>query len=542
MKRLHSKAFRTGCSRALLFGALAMWQANAQPAADQRPRVEYQIDLDALNRVFGRLPSSLTLTPDKPATFDTPGSAGPVGFPNRITKVEEAFMVQMRLGEGKSFDARTHLFGDKVNIIPYGDGDEVPDAAGRTHRGDEVVAHYFPPGEIGYAIKHHRPMYRVLGGTTEVAPKEAKEEIKLQDTHIEIVMGVRRNGRPGVITVNNPQNYQEGGFGDDSRVGDYPMIFVKPAFPNYLPAEVRALLVENIRTMAVGFNTVSRFPDDYNGGDPLSAYNLAKVREFVKMMVKAVAGDAEAREFFYRKENYMYCAELAFVSTSAGLLVPLNRENILKLGVTEHEWAAFKREVALHNQQDAARPSFFVEHNANERIHLIPLADLEKLDSLKPLPEYSGGRTGESEKLMFKPLTMADIVEGFMRLYFPREEQGEQIAPYQAKVLALMKPGLLEMMAVDPASPEGKAAGRLFDEMIAAVGKQYPSYQAFRKELAPLLQKARTMTGPRDGGGEGLFTPPSLFHLVLKGINADAGLISLQYVGHGLHFATVKPK
>lgn len=530
---------------ALLCGNLLAAEA---PNVARKTPTSYEVDLAALNKLF--------------AVADTAIDGATNKFPARVTKPEEAFMLQMRMGM-KVYNVDSHLFGGKFVPIPYGDEDKVADANGTLHRGDAAVAEHFPPGAIGFAIKHHRPFHRVF---TMQAPAEtsllpgdlankplvtpigreadlglAKEEIKLQDTHIEIVVGVMRDGQPGVITVNNPQDYQEGGFGDENGPGDYPMIFTKPVLPNYVPEKARALFIENIRTMAVGFNTVSRFPPNYDGGDPLAANTPEKIREHVKMMVKAVAGNEEAQEYFQRPENFMYCAELAFVSTTAGLLVPLNSKSMEQLGVSKEEWEKFKAEVALHNQHDDQRTSYFVRHNRNFRLHLIQLANLAELESLKPAAEYAPDVAMESQKLAFKPMTMADIVEAFMRLDFPRKEMGEDLAPYQARALVMMKPGLLQMMALEPLSPQAMAVSSLYDQLVATVEKRYASYDAFRAALAPLLQKARGVAGPI-GTGQGLFTPPSLFHCVLKGMNTEGGLVTLEYVGHGLHYSVMKPQ
>lgn len=55
--------------------------------------------------------------------------------------------------------------------------------------------------------------------------------------------------------------------------------------------------------------------------------------------------------------------------------------------------------------------------------------------------------------------------------------------------------------------------------------------------MTPLLDQARQITGPR-GDGNGLFTPPSLFHVVAQG-KQPGGLLGLEYVGHGVHFSLV---
>jgi hypothetical protein len=161
------------------------------------------------------------------------------------------------------------------------------------------------------------------------------------------------------------------------------------------------------------------------------------------------------------------------------------------------------------------------------------------MESLKPLPEYSEHPKAESGKLAFQPETMPDIIDGFLQVTLPRKQLGEQVAPYQAKVLELMKPGLLEMLSLPPDGAEAKAVLSLYDEIVEVVRKQYADYAEFRRNLQPLMERARSAT-VKEGTGVGWFTPPSLFHLVLRGINVDAGLIGLEYLGHGIHFSAVR--
>jgi hypothetical protein len=484
---------------------------------------------------------------------------------DKITKLRDAFTVKVDLGGGNSVVAQTHIFpkpDSPIKIVPYGDGDDFKDASGRKVRGDEAVAKLYKPGEIGFAVKHHRPLHRTLqlgqGG-------DMKEDFKLWDTHIEIVMGVKKGDHDGVITVNSPQNYMEGGFGyeDPENPGDYPMVFAKPVLPSYLSAAVKQAFIDNIRTMAVGFDAVIEFPGDYNGGDPLGARDPKRVREHVRNMIKANAGNQAAKAYFQKPENQVYCAELAFLSSSAGLHVPLNDEGIKLINseaasdadkVSDEEWTQFKAQVALQNKH-AAEPSVFVTSNANTNIHYIDLANLDSaaMKNLKPVYEYAGAqRDVEAKKLSLSPMTMADIVANFMRTHFPREQQGEAMAPVMAKVLQAIEPGLLESMnfddahkPTDPAQLAVWTASRakvddLYKQIVVAVGKQYPSYAAFRAALDPLLAASRQITGPRGDTGEGLFTPPSLFHTVLQGEHLG-GLMTLDYVGHGLHVTVTKP-
>lgn len=458
------------------------------------------------------------------ADFDALNAQWPSDRP--MEKIEDAFTIRVDLGNGTTFDAPTHLFDEPVNLIPYANEDGVKDAAGKVHeRRDAEIAKYFKPGQVGFAIKHHRPEFRDLklgsGGD------EMKEHFKLQDTHIEIVVGVERDGQPGAITLNNPQTYEDGLFGEP----DYPMVFVRPILPSYLTAEQKAAFSDNIRTMAAGFNAVSNFPGDYNGGDPLGARNPKAVLEHTAMMVRAITGDAEAIAFFNDPENLIYCAELAHVASSAGMIAPLNYATFEGL-VSEQTWASFEKELKAHN---AGESSAFLEMNRNKRVQLVELAlapdDLQSAASYDP--------TGQSDKkLAFQPMTMSDIVEQFLRTHIPREQLGEAVAPAQAAVLAQMKPGLMESMgfAADERNPDVDAA---FASIVEVVGESYDDYGIFRTTLAPLLETARAITGPRGDSGTNLFVPPSLLHITAQGKH-DGGLLGLDYVGHGLHFSQVK--
>jgi len=540
----------------------------------------YRIDLDAVNRIWSN------------------------GTP--VTSAEELFSVRIGLPTGQTIFAATHLFGEPINPIPYhdADGSQVVDASGQAvMQGDREIARFFPPGRVGYAIKHHRPEHRSLdfGALDGASSSALKEDMKLQDTHIGLVVGVRRllgtEMVDGVITLNNPQNYQGGRFGSPS----YPMIFVRPGFPDYVPADLHDAFEDNIRTMILAFNAVSTFPGDYNGGDPLAARTPEQVREHVRQMLLSVAGEGEDREaaraFFGKPENLIYCAELAHVATTAGVLVPLNRQSVVTGGLVDASvFDRFEQLVAEHN---AGRSTPFTQMNSNDLAHYVD-ATLAP-DSLQPLPEYAGDlKAEESQKLAFRPLTMVEIVEGFLKTHIPRNDErlgGEALAPLQGAVLQAMKPGLFEAMGMDDQThdsmlrrheervaslqedledPEIDQATRealqhdlqdvhermaevkvhlagvqqrramvdgLFGQIVAVVATPHESYDAFRAALAPLLATARQMAGPRDGTGVGLFVPPSAMHLVAqRSCDGDVrcgGLVGLNYVGHGLHMSAV---
>ena len=459
-----------------------------------------------------------------------------------MVTVADAYRVHVQVGPA-NIVAPTHIFdanGDglfddaDINVIPYHNSDGVTDADGNpVARGDGVIAQYFLPGEIGFAIKHHRPQYRTLALTPGAGAGALKEHMKLQDTHIELVVGVMRDGQPGVVTLNNPQTYEGGRFGN----ADYSMIFVRPTYPEYLGADQERAFQDNIRTMMLGFNAVSDFPGDYNGGDPLAARNPAEVRNHAVMMIKAITGDEAARAWFHDPQNKIYCAELAFVSSTAGMLMPLNAETFVPL-VGEETWNEFVRQVNAHN---AGETTSFTSLNGNSFARLVT-ATLAPSD-LRAAPEYAPAaqRAMADGQLAFVPMTMSDIVEEFMRTHMPRETLGEDLAPAQGALLEAMKPGLLEAMAMDTLAatdPRRVAVDRLFAAIVDVVKTNHGTYSAFRAALEPLLAQARMMTGPRDGSGTGLFVPPSLLHVVTKG--RRSALLGLRYVGSGLHYSLVR--
>jgi hypothetical protein len=443
--------------------------------------------------------------------------------------LDQAYTVMIKAGD-KTIPAPTHLFGEDVNVIAYSNDDGDKSADGEVfERGDQEIAKVFKKGQIGIGLKHHRSEFPSLD-LNESDASEMKEHFKLQDTHIEIVVGVERDGKPGAITLNNPQNYEEGAFGDEK----YAMAFLRPVFPSYLSKAKVTAYEANILTMVVGFNAVTNFPGDYNGGDPLGARSVERVREHVKNMVLALTGDEAARAYFKDPANQVYCAELAHLSFTAGMHVPLNDKTMKPL-VGDAAWKTFKDYVKQHNEGKATP---FTTMNENPRVGLIRELKVATA-TLKSIGEEA---PANRDKLAFEPMTMSDIVEQFIRTHMPREILGEELAPLQGAVLEKMRPGLLEVMKLDQAPadhPARIAVEGLYTKIVEAASKPYANYAAFRTAIEPLLAQARTVTGPRQDDGIGLFVPPSLFHVIAQGKH-QGGLLGMQYEGHGVHVTAVK--
>jgi hypothetical protein len=513
--RLHR--FASSLALGLLLGSLGCTSDDVARQADDITELSgYEMDLAKANAIY----------PGEPA----------------IAKPSDAWTARVVVG-GKTIPAPTHLFGEVVNVIPYANQDDVTTADGtKLARGDEIIARYFKPGQLGIGLKMHRPEKRLVDLDSADA-SSMKEDFKLQDTHIEIVVGVERaeHGHKGAITLNNPQTYEQGRFGNET----YSMIFLRPELPAFAGAAKTAYF-DNARLALVGFNAVTDFPGDYNGGDPLGARNPDKVREYVDQMVRAIAGDEAARAWFHEPENKVYCAELAFLSLSAGIIQPINARTLVPR-VGQETWDKFAAEVQKHNRGvdeiaaggQPSEPSAFVTLNGNKRVAMVRIALAP--DELAPLATLAPDPAAAAEQLALRPMTMSDIVEEFMRTHLPREILGEALAPVQGAVLAKMKPGLLESMAMNQlpeTDPRRAAVEALFGKIVEVVGTPHANYAAFRVAIEPLLEKARNITGPRDGTGKGLFTPPSLFHVVAQGKHLG-GLVTMQYEGHGVHASAV---
>ena len=464
-----------------------------------------------------------------------------------ITKLEDTWTAFVKVGD-QTLPSPTHLFGDVVNVIPYSNEDGGVDAAGEEFaRGDQEIAKVFTPGKVGIGLKMHRPEHRVVDLNNADA-SAMKEDFKLQDTHIEVVVGVEQaeHGHAGAITLNNPQSYENGRFGNAT----YSMIFLEPTYPEYINVELEQQYESNIRTALVGFNAVTDFPGDYNGGDPLGANNPEALLVYVDQMVRAIAGDAEAKAWFAEDANLIYCAELAFLAFSGGLHAPLNK-TFMEPRVGAEVWAQFVAQVELHNKGvdefqetgNITTPSNFLAFNDNKRVGMVRI-ELAAED-LVPVYLHSGNPEAAKGLLALQPMTMADIVKEFMRTHIPREKLGEELAPVQAAVLGKMRPGLYETMGMDQMPedhPARQAVDQLFDAILEVVGKSYGSYAEFQEALAPYMAQAQQLTGPRPDAqpGDGLFTPPSLFHVAAQG--TYKGLMGMQYLGHGVHVQNVRKK
>ena len=84
----------------------------------------------------------------------------------RLETLEDLYSVTVDV-DGTPRKHATHLFDAPVNLIPYQDPRSAPD-------GVDAIAGCFPPGSVGFAIKHRRTQHRLLRARAADAPRLAK--------------------------------------------------------------------------------------------------------------------------------------------------------------------------------------------------------------------------------------------------------------------------------------------------------------------------------------------------------------------------------
>ncbi len=447
-----------------------------------------------------------------------------------IRTVEDAFQVEVETSVGHVL-APTHLFGERLVVLPYHDEDGRLDAAGEpVARGDAILAEVFRPGDIGIALRHRRVQRRRLGAS--LSPPLAQSALQLEDGHLQVVLGVERDGAPGVITMSSPQNYEGGRFGD----ADYPLIFFRVRLPDYLSEDQNAAFVRNVRTMLVGLNAVTRFSVNFGSGDRLSAVSPTEAIHFAALMVRAVTGDEAARAELMERRNHVYCSELAYLALSAGLHAPLNAKTFVPL-VGEDTWRAFESEVLA--QRAGERGAL-----ARNRNPLVGLVDVGLApEDLDPVALYAPPQQRQSvlQRMAVPPLGLADLVDLAVRALVPREIEGEALGALQAELLQMVGPALLDFAARDSQWPDAarREADALFARIVDLVAAEHGDYDAFRKRLEPLLREARAQLDDHAASAEVRHVPPATFHFMALGL-LEGGLIHVEYAGHGIHYSLVR--
>lgn len=413
-----------------------------------------------------------------------------------ITSYHDLFGTKTTLSDGKVISSYPHLLDlkeEEVVIIPYDNND----------RENQVeLVKKMGKRRLLVSVRHHA-----------MKPDEReKEKLKLQCTHAQMI--VRSNNK--VITLNNPQDYELGLFGEP----EYPAIYFLPKFPEGTTVEQIVYYENNIVAWASILNTFSDFPGDYNGGDPLSARTDPEVKYFGDQAIKALLGYQEAREWMKKPENCLYCAELVYMSLTLGTSFPLNE---MTLGAELFG----KIKITIETRD-------FLRLNKNPMIDHIEInLPSENLQAIKPSPVSS---TISGNGLAVRPMLISEMITGFLKYTVNRAQQGEGCGKYQYELFQSAKPFMSMYIPTAKLTP-GTILHDLIESVESVLLTQHANYAEFRSKLKPVLD-AIDFEVEKISSAENTFIPPHTYlirALELKRERVIKGTLGFEYFGHALH-------
>lgn len=416
-----------------------------------------------------------------------------------ISNYHELYQQESIFSDGRKIKSFPHLIGlkeDELKIISYDNSNGTEQLS---------LAKAMGKRRIAISIKHH----------AQKASDDSLEIMKLQCSHAQLVV---RSGAD-VLTLNNPQSYEEGLFGDES----YPMIFLMPNYQIEMSEEKVLAYDKNIIAWASLINTYSHFPGDYNGGDPLTAKNLKEAHYFGKKVLDAFLGNADAIEWLKLEDNKLYCAEMVFLALTLGSTFPLT-EKFLSLELVSSLRKAFQdKRLSLVNENPQ-----FTKLN-------IDLPD----SSLMPLRLVSEEviNNGFGDGLAIQPMLVSDMITSYIKNTVPRRELGESCGKYQVELLQKSKQFLNMFLPHQEIQNSSSKINSLISKLEIVLGSEHGSYLAFQTTLKAILSEIDNEVA-RISSASNMFIPPHAFlvrAIENKVENRVKGIFAIDYLGHGVH-------
>ncbi len=424
-------------------------------------------------------------------------------FDKTFNSLKDLWQLQTEFPDGSIIKSDFHLFGkeeDQVNLISYDNEDGI-------YNNDLIKE--MKNRRVAISIKHHVPKPLT----------DNIERMKLQATHMQLVIRSENN----VFTLNNPQSYEDGLFGNEN----YPMTFMKLKYPKSLNEEQISQYEDNIVTWAAICNTYTKFPQDYNGGDELSIMNKDSLYTYGNQLLKALVGDGDALRWLTKPENHLYCAEYGVMALSLGINFPLN-ESYVSSALLD----SVKKEIKKRN---------FLIHNANPNIDCLNLiTPSNELKSFYDLGYVSKDSFFDGA-LAIKPFLISDMIMAFIKYSVPRGEQGEDLGKYQVMLLEQSKNYISKFLPQEALDSNVSNIPILLDEIKKVLADIHSSYDEFNSFLSPYLEKLNDEV-KKYSSSSNVFMPPHAYlvrlHEELEAPRED--ILKLDYLGHGLHSSIVK--
>lgn len=416
-----------------------------------------------------------------------------------ISNYHELYQQESIFSDGRKIKSFPHLIGlkeDEFRIISYDNSNGTEQLS---------LAKAMGKRRIAISIKHH----------AQNPSNDPLEVMKLQCSHAQLVI---RNGED-VLTLNNPQSYEEGLFGDES----YPMIFLMPNYQVEMSDENVLEYDKNIIAWACLINTFSHFPGDYNGGDPLTAKNLKDAHLFGRKVLDAFLGDEGAIEWLKHEDNKLYCAEMVFLALTLGATFPLTDKLLSPKLITSLREAIHSKKLASINEN----PQFIKLSIDLPDSSLQPL----RLDSEEIV------KNGFGDGLAIQPMLVTDMITSFIKYSVPRRDLGEKCGKYQVELLQKSKLFLNQFLPhQEIQNPESKI-NSLICKLELVIGTEHGSYLEFQSSLKEILSEIESEVA-RISSASNMFIPPHAF--LVRAIenkleNRIKGLLAIDYLGHGVH-------
>lgn len=487
------------------------------------------MDMEAANAFFASNPE---------LRYDRPIARSPYRFNGNKAKqvfedltINEATDVVSKLSQiGNRWErVLTQIHSeDELNAIAYNNDL-------KTHQPD--VCRHVLPGEWYIGMSHHNPKNRHITRQKMQDDVEGVEMLKFNISHIRNYIGIlHSDGTPGVASIDSPRSYANNNNGGVINPRDYPSVLIRVKFDDSISAAEQRAYINNTRTWCMLFNKITKFPPEYNGKDNLMTNHYSKVLNFGKNVIDALSGSNSALHALHSQSQQVYCSESGIhLALNLGLNVPLNQASITQL-FGASTWQTVKTAISKDKEfwKNGAYPDFYGRggDGYTQNSELNRLIDMELApDWLQPLKDRQSGKDLHND-LAFKPWTVADMIEYFIKHAVPREgRETWEVSNAQAELLTWAKPGIFFSIGYTPNNPPPRELVMLFDTLIAKVRKTYDSYQDFRNAITPELMMAQKIVEPIEKG-ERAFVPP---HMALSISGNRNELIALEIVGQLMH-------
>ena len=416
----------------------------------------------------------------------------------KIENWYDLYELKNAFSDGKKISSFPHLLGlDEAKIvpIPYGNSKGI---------NQEELVKLMDKRRVLVSLKHH---------ASSPILNKPKESMKLQSTHAQMIV---RSGDT-VMSLNNPQGYEDGLFGDES----YPMMFFGLDFPEDVTEEEIRSYENNMILWGLAINHFSTFPNDYNGGDPLMCRNNSELSVYGDRVIDALLGDTASKNFLMKPENGLYCAEMVFGLICLGVQHPLS--------------ASALGNEKFNRVKEAFLSRNFLSDSENPQISSVEM--IFPLDSLKPLrAEYDSGDGYFGEGLAIQPMLCSELITSFIKYSVPRKRLGEDSGLYQLELLDHAGVFLKEYLPEDSLK-RGSTLDTLLSKLKGILASNHGTYENFKERLVPVLSSIDDEVEKVSNTGNTFFPPHCFLVRALENTKEGKvkGALGLSYFGHGVH-------